>query len=141
MVEATNAQYTAISVNDTSRWTTANPGSSDEIFLWVEMKINEDPATITNIALKFVGYAGGTSATTYRIYVKDKNQAWQLTAAWIKVGTDQSIAAGGDGTMIRSITSNFATYIDASGILTWGVYETRSSETMRINYLEAVVSH
>jgi hypothetical protein len=109
--------------------------------MWVEMKINEDPATITNIALKFVGYAGGTSATTYRIYVKDKNQAWQLTAAWIKVGTDQSIAAGGDGTMIRSITSNFATYIDASGILTWGVYETRSSVATYINYLEAVVTH
>jgi hypothetical protein len=141
MVEATNAQYTAISVNDTSRWTTVDPGTSDEIFLWVEMKINEAPATITNIALKFVGYTGGTSATVHRIYVKDKDQAWQLTAAWIQVGTDQSIAAGGDGTMIRSITSNFAQYIDASGILTWGVYETRSSEVMNINYLEAVVTH
>ena len=141
MVEATDAQYTSISVNDTSRWTTANPGTSDEIFLWVEMKVNQDPSDITNIELTHVGYAGGTSATTYRMYVKDKAVSWEQTSAWIKLGTDQSFPAGSDSTMTRSVTSNFAQYIDANSKLTFGVYETRSNVATYINFLRMVVAH
>ena len=46
-----------------------------------------------------------------------------------------------DTEMTRSITSNFAQYIDASSMMTWGVYSNKNSEDMRVNYLEAVVSH
>jgi hypothetical protein len=140
MVEATDAQYVNISANNTAEWMTVDPGLSDEIFLWVEMKINEPVVDITNINLTFNGNSD-TGSSTFRIYVKDKNQVWQNTAAWIQVGTTLVIQPDVDTTMTRSITSNFATYIDASAILTWGVASSISSEDMRINYLEMVVTH
>ena len=40
-VEATDAQYVKIATNNTTEWTTVNPGTSDEIFIWIEMKVNE----------------------------------------------------------------------------------------------------
>jgi len=141
MVEATDAQYVNISANNTAEWMTVDPGLSDEIFLWVEMKINEPVGDITNINLTFNGNSDGSTSSTFKIYVKDKDQAWQNTAAWIQVGTSMTIVQDVDTTMTRSITSSFSTYVDASAILTWGVYSTISSEDMRINYLEMVVTH
>ena len=141
MVEATNTEYVSISANNTAEWMTVDPGLSDEIFLWVEMKINEPVGDITNINLTFNGNSDGSTSSTFKIYVKDKDQAWQNTAAWIQVGTSMTIVQDVDTTMTRSITSSFSTYIDASAMLTWGVYSTISSEDMRINYLEMVVTH
>jgi hypothetical protein len=42
--------------------------------------------------------------------------------------------------MTCSITSNFSNYIDANSKITWAVYETTSSESMHINYLETKVT-
>jgi len=42
---------------------------------------------------------------------------------------------------IEETPGSITDYIDGSGNIIWGVYETRSSEDMRINYLEMVVHH
>jgi arabinogalactan endo-1,4-beta-galactosidase len=138
-VEATDAQYANISADDTAEWATVDPSSSDEIFLWIEMKINEAPATISRIDLTFDGYTGGTTTATHRIFVLTAGADWTQTASWTQVGTDQSISPGTYAAMTRSITSNFSNYIDANSKITWAVYETTSSEAMHVNYLEMTV--
>ena len=139
-VEASDANYVKIAANDTTELTTVDPGSSDEIFLWIEMKVNEAPASISQIDLTFNGYTGGTAASTHRIFVMTADANWTLTNSWTQVGTDQSIPPGAYAAMTRSITSNFSNYIDASGKITWAVYETTSSESMHVNYVEMVVT-
>jgi hypothetical protein len=138
--EASDAQYVSISANDTSEWASADPGSSDEIFLWTEMKVNELPSSITKIDLTFNGYTAGSSAVIHRIYVMTAGADWTQTASWTQVGTDQSISPGAYATMTRSITSDISNYIDGTGKITWAVYETTSSEAMHVNYLEMAVT-
>ena len=137
-VEATNAEYTNISIDDTSEWATVAPGSLDEIFLWVEMKINEPPATIGRINLTFDGYTG-TSNVIHRIFVLTAGADWTQNASWTQVGSDQSIPQGTYYTMTRSITSGISSYIDGTGRITWAVYETTSNVVMHVNYLEMAV--
>ena len=139
-VEATDAQYVNIATDNTTEWATVDPGSSDEILLWVEMKINESPATISRIDLTFDGYTGGTAAATHRIFVLTADANWALDASWTQVGTNQSISPGTYATMTRSITSGFSSYINANGKITWAVYETTSSESMHVNYLTMTVA-
>ncbi len=139
-VEATDTQYVNISADNTSEWSTADPGRNDEIFLWVEMTINETPSSISQIDLTFNGNTDGWGSTTHRIYVMTAGGTWYQSSAWTQVGSDMSIQPDVDTSMTRSITSNISNYIDSSGKIIWGVYETRSSEDMRINYLEMVVT-
>ncbi|MCX5633297.1 MAG: hypothetical protein NTW93_06470 [Phycisphaerae bacterium] len=142
MVEANNTEYVNISANDTAEWAPINPGSSDQTLLWVEMKINESSSNINKIDLTFNGNTGGTSNTTYRIYVKkaapDAN--WTQSASWVQVGSDQSILPNADTTMTRSITSNIGDYIDGTGKIVWAVYETTSNQVSHNNYLEMAVT-
>jgi fibronectin type 3 domain-containing protein len=140
-VEATNTQYTNISANNTAEWATVDPGYNDEMFLWIEMKVNESAGNITQIDLTFNGNTDGSAATEHRIYVMTAGADWVQSASWTQVGTGQSIPQDVDTTMTRSITSNISSYIDGSGKIVWGVYETRSSEDLRINYVEMVVHY
>jgi VCBS repeat-containing protein len=140
-VEATDTQYGNISADNTAQWATADPGSRDEILLWLEMEIDEPVGNITQIDLTFNGNTDGSSATEHRIYVMTAGANWAQSASWTQVGTGQSIPQDVDTTMTRSITSNIGNYIDGSGKIVWGVYETRSSEDLRINYVEMVVHY
>ncbi len=143
-VEATDKQYVDISANNTAEWATADAGFLDEIFLWVEMKINETPSDINRIDLTFNGNTSNTSesgATTHKIYVMKAGADWTQNNSWVQVGSEMIIEPGVDTTMTRSITSDFSTYIDdADGKIIWAVYETTSSEFMNINYLETAVT-
>ena len=138
--EATDSQYTSISTDDTTEWTTYNPGSGDQVFLWVEMKINELPANISRIDLTFDGYTDGTGTVPHKIYVLTADANWTQTSFWTQVGSDQNISPGAYATMTRSITSNISNYIDGTGKITWAVYETTSNVVMHINYLAMVVT-
>ncbi len=135
MVEATDAQYVSISADNTDEWETANPGSGDEIFLWVEMKVNEPPAAISRIDLTFSGNTDTYSAI-FRLYVLRAGADWTQTSSWVQVGSDLTIPPDVDTTLTGSITSDIADYIDASGRIVWGVFENMSSQPLRINYLE-----
>lgn len=138
-LEATDAQYTALSSSNNSRYATADPGSGDEIFLWNEMKINEEATSITQIDLTFEGYLALTA--NFSIWVKKTGQAYEVDASWVQIGTSQSITGGSETSFTRSVTANFSDYIGADGIFTWGVYEDVSSEAMNIDYVKAVVTY
>ena len=130
--EATDTEYTNISSSDNVRWLTPDPGFNDEVFLWLNMTINENPADITNINLTFEGYSDTTMDHSIWAY---NNTAH----AWQQIGTAQSITTGTDYVMTRSITSNFAAYIDVNK-MDWGVYATVRDQ-MRIDYVEMVVTY
>lgn len=138
-LEATDAQYSNLATSNNLRYTTADPGNGDEILLWNEMKINENPAYITQIDLTFEGYLALTA--DFSIWVKKTGQAYELDTSWVQVGTVQSITGGVETSFTRSITANFSDYIGADGILTWAVYESVSSEAMNIDYVSAVVTY
>ncbi len=140
-VEATDSQYVNISADNTAEWATVDPSRNDEIFLWVEMKIEETPGSINQIDLTFNGNTDGTSTTTHKIYVMKAGADWTQDASWVQVGDSLDIEPDVDTEMTRSITSSITDYIDGSGNIIWGVYETTSSEDMRINYLEMVVTY
>ncbi len=141
--EANDLEYVNISANNTAEWATADAGFLDEIFLWVEMKINELPGNINRIDLTFNGNTSNTSesgASTHKIYVMKAGTDWTQNSSWVQVGSDMIIEPDVDTTMSRIISSDFSTYIDdADGKIIWAVYETTSSEFMNINYLEMTV--
>ena len=138
-VEATNAQYINIADNDSAEWASPDAGTDDEIFFWVEMKINEPVGDITKIDLAFNGYTSGPGIATHKIYVLKAGTDWTQNSSWVQVGSDQNISPGAYAVMTRSITSNISTYIDSNSRITWGVFETTSSEIMHVNYLEMAV--
>jgi len=137
--EATDAQYSSIASSNNTRWASADPGAGDEIFLWIEMKINEGITSISQIDLTFEGYLA--LRANFSIWVKKTGEIWEQNASWVQVGTSQSITAGVETSFTRSITANFGDYIGADGMLTWGVYEDVSSERMNIDYLKADVTY
>ncbi|MFA5423482.1 MAG: hypothetical protein WC374_06445 [Phycisphaerae bacterium] len=138
MVEATDEQYAAISAVDANRWTTVDPGLNDEIFLWVEMEIDEPVSEIGRIELAFNGHTAGSASVPHSIYVLKAGADWTQTNSWVQLGT-LNIPGGVDSELTVFIGPDIQTYIDANGIITWGVDEDTSSESMRINYLQAAV--
>jgi hypothetical protein len=140
MIEATDSEYVSIATNDLMRWTTFNPFNGYQIFCWVEMKVNETPSTITKLDFKFVGHTNGRKAAIHRIYALKAGADWTQNASWVQAGTDMSISNTTDATMTGSITSNASSFVDSSGKIVWGVYETTSASEMNINYLEMAVT-
>jgi hypothetical protein len=139
MVEATDQQYAGISLADSMEWAPAKPGTGDQVFVWVEMKINESAGDIAKIDLSFDGNTAGSIPTTHRIYVLKANADWTQDSSWVQVGSDLSIYPNTNISMTRSIGTNIVDYINANGKIIWGVYETASAQVMHINSLEMVV--
>jgi len=142
-VEATDAQYTAIAQNDSSRWETVEPGTSDEILLWLDMNIKEDINNIQRVDLTFVGHSGGSVAIKHKVYVMKTGTDWEQSDSWVPVGDSLLIQPGVDTELAVSITSNISDYVDpATGLITWAVYQfnTTSAVQMRINYVQMKVT-
>lgn len=139
--EATDQEYINISANNTEEWSTADAGFFDQIFLWIEMKINEEPENISRIDLTFNGNTtNGSEDVTHQLYVLKAGTDWTENDSWVQVGSNLDIEPGVDTTLSGTISTNFSTYIDdANGKIVWAVYETTSSEVMNINYLEVAV--
>jgi len=135
ITEATDAEYTAISASDDSRWLTPDPGWGDEALLWLDMIIDEDPADITNINLTFEGYSND-AAVAFEIWAYNNT-----SGAWEQIGADENMPSGADGTMTRSITSGFSNYIDGTGLFTWGAYSNGNGDPIQIDFVEMVVSY
>ncbi|MFC1995020.1 GEVED domain-containing protein [Chloroflexota bacterium] len=133
--EATGSEYTAIATSDNSRWETDDPGSSDYVFLWLDMPITEIPGNITNIELTFEGYGDGGDGGHFQIYAYNHN-----TPSWVAIGSSEEIDEGSEETFSRSIPSSWADYIDGCGVLSWGVYFDDSSENIWVDYVKAVVT-
>ncbi len=137
--QPTSAEYTYISAPNTNRWTTDDPGRNDEMFLWNEFNIAESPASITNMKFTFYGSIAGSSSTNFAIWLLLAGQPWQNDASWTQLGTTQSIGQT-DAWMSRGLSSGFSTYIGTGGLVTWGVSEAVSSQSMRINFVEVNVT-
>lgn len=120
--EATDGEYLAISASDDSRWQTLDPGRRDYVFLWLDMIIDESPASIGNIDLVFEGY--GEVTGNFSIWAYNN-----VASSWDQIGSVMLIGAGMDATMVRSITSNCGDYVGGTGLITWGVY---FDETTRV---------
>nr|HPI77793.1 hypothetical protein [bacterium] len=139
-VIATNAQYNNIATSNNGRWTTTDPGAGDQVFMWFEMNIAEDISRIDQIDFLFEGYTNG-GATNHSIHVLKTGLAWQTSANWTQQGAVQNIATGADTTFTRSMTTDFADYVSATtGLITWGVYESRVSESMQIDFVSMTVT-
>ncbi|MFZ5366468.1 MAG: glycosyltransferase [Patescibacteria group bacterium] len=138
-VENTDAQYDAISSSNDTRHQTDDPSIGDEIFYWMEMKINEAASSIAQLDFTFEGYLNGEAAN-FSIWVKKTGQAYELDASWVQVGTSQNIPTGADTSFTRSLTTGFSDYIGADGMLTWGVYEDADTQYELVDYVKVDVT-
>ncbi|MFC5193156.1 Ig-like domain-containing protein [Algoriphagus aquatilis] len=128
---ASSAQSAAIATSDNSRWTTPNPGSGDEVFLWLESSISA--SNISSMDLSFEGFLNG-SAADFSIWARDV-----VRGVWVRIGTTQRIGSGADGVMTRSITSSISNYV-SGGKLIWGIYESVSAQPLNIDRVGIVVN-
>ena len=134
--QANGGDYANLGTSNNGRWATIDPGFGDEILLWMEMTIGQNIANISQIDFTFEGYLNGANANFYTYALQD-GQAWQNDASWDAIGAVQFINTGADTTYTRTLTSNFATYINAgTGLITWGVYEDVNSQQMLIDYVK-----
>ncbi|MCK4266001.1 MAG: hypothetical protein KAX31_01900, partial [Thermoplasmata archaeon] len=132
--ELTDTEYGNVSTSDDVWAISVDPGAFDETFTWCDVQVAEDLATITQISMTFEGQAA--TATDFQIW------AFNLaTATWGQIGTAVSVGANTDIAFTRSITANCADYISGTGLLTWGCYQTDSSDLIRVDYLEATITY
>ena len=142
MVEASNNDYTAISVDNSSQWASKDPGSNDEIFLWLEMDIAESVSSIGQLNFKFDGNTDGNSASDHQLWVFKggvSGAVWSEAAYWEEIGVTLSIEPDTDTSVMGSIIDNIGDYIDGSGVIIWGLYTALKSEDLRINTVEMEV--
>ncbi|MBN1793057.1 DUF2341 domain-containing protein [Candidatus Woesearchaeota archaeon] len=137
-VQATTAQYGYINADNTDQWETIDPGTNDEIFLWLEMEVDETPSNVYEINFTFNGNTD-TYTTDHCIYLMTAGASWEQSASWTQLGTCQSIAPDVDTSFTRNMSSSLSDYIGTGGLVTWGVYETTSSDNLRINYVQMEV--
>ncbi len=127
--------FTALQETDASTpndiWAiSVDPGSFDEIFTMCEVTTTADPATITQIDMTFEGQ--GNAGTDFDL--------WALgSGGWAATGDTITCAAGTDGTLTGSITVSPGSYV-IGGVFTWGCYQIDSSDLVRVDHLETVIS-
>ncbi|MBI1839221.1 MAG: hypothetical protein HYR95_02945, partial [Candidatus Colwellbacteria bacterium] len=140
-LEATDAQYDLIDTSDNLRWTATDPGAGDQTLLWVEMKVDQTAASITQIDLTFEGLlANGDTTANGQMYVLKTGTAYETDANWVAVGATLSLTTT-DTSFTRSITSNFTDYIGADGIITWALDNNASSTSIVTDYVKTVVTY
>lgn len=138
--EVTDTDYTAMQASDDSRYATANPGSGDENFLWFEMPVNEDPATVAQINFTFEGYPN-SAVSDFTIWLKTADGAYETDASWFRVSGPSNFATGTDSTITGSISGNIADYINNDGVVVWGVWQEESADSVSIDYVKMDVLH
>jgi len=141
--EAATAEYQAINSSNNVRWTTPNPGAYDEVFLFCNMSIVEPPANITSINFTFEGYSSTTGNHQMYVYNRTLGGNWDTGHT---LGAAESITSGADETFTRTLSGvNFSNYLNATGLLIWGVCGPAGTLTagypMSIDYVEVVVSY
>ena len=137
--EANQGDYDDIESSDDSRWNTLDPGYNDEVFVWLDMAIDESESSITNISVHFEGQPRPTITPDPRRF-----QMWiynDTSGLWEKLGTTKQWASGTDNTLTRYRNSNCANYISAGGVLTWGFSCEDTSEYIAINYVKAEIEY
>ncbi len=121
-----------VSVSENTRFTTDDPSTFDEIFVWCEVDFNLMWESITRFNMTFEGQSVD-EASDFDLWVL-KNTGWEATGDTINVAMDT------DGTLYGEITVDCADYI-VGDKFTWGVYQTTDSRQVRIDYLHTIIDY
>ena len=133
--EPTDNEYISISTPNSTRWSSDDPGTSDEMMLWVEMTINEHPSDIKHIEFVFQG--NSSQNNDFEIYVKKTGLDWAENDSWVKAGTSKRILSGDDDVIRRSLDTDLDLFIDNSGMITWIVGAPEGhSDSINTNYVK-----
>lgn len=133
---ATAGDYANLATSNNNRWTTDNPGTGDEMFLWLEQTITQNLANISQIDFTFEGYSG-SNTNAFSIWALQDGAVWSSAGSWDQVGATTNNVPTNDTTITEILTSNFATYINAgSGLITWGVFSNDTWQSMIIDYVK-----
>ncbi|MCP4763309.1 MAG: PKD domain-containing protein [archaeon] len=137
---ATSTDRNNIASSNNVRWETDDPGSSDEMLLWIDAIINEDIEDISQIDFVFEGYSYETAdpeQATFYMYLLEDGKDWLQDGSWDEIGSPLRITRGTDKTMTCSIDSNFEKYIGLDGSITWMVGTTGGhSDQIYCDYLK-----
>jgi hypothetical protein len=98
------------------------------------MSINESKDAVTNISLMFEGYSA-TAPALLRTWIYNNS-----ASVWQTVGADYTQPSAADVVVTRWVNTSCANYINASGILKWGVSENRSNVVLNVDYVQANIS-
>ena len=138
-----DAEYVNISADNTAQWATDDPSDSDEMAITFRFFIQEAIDRISNIEVTWNGNVD-SSTTTVGIWLrKDGLNEFGGTSTWVQLGSTISIPADVDTDLIRNLTSDFSTHINAST----GQFEfvvanlNNSSDDMRTNYVQLAVTY
>jgi ribosomal protein L21E len=136
--------YSAVSSPDSSSWRSniyhgLGCCASDRNCELFKFKINESPASITNIQIKWKGH--GT--TGKRIYYTTEKLWKASNNTWNTLHNQKNVIS--DATWINNISSNCSNYIDSAGNLSVLVSAQRSGLTNNCgiwtDYVEVTVTH
>lgn len=138
-----DSEYANISADNSAEWATDDPGYNDEMAITYRFFIEEDISTITNVEIRWNGNTDGASSNNHSIWLrKDGFDEFGGTNTWVQLGQSLSIPPDVDTDLVRSLTSDFSTYINAdTGQLEFVVATGRSSEDMRTNYVQVEVTY
>ncbi|MCK5286056.1 MAG: hypothetical protein KAJ58_02410 [Candidatus Pacebacteria bacterium] len=139
----TDVEYVNISTDNTSQWATDDPGRKDEMAITYKFFIQETISDISNIQIKWNGNTDGTSSSNHSVWLrKDGLDEFGGINTWVQLGTSLSIPQDIDTDLIRNLTTDFATYINAStGQFEFVITTDRESEDMRTNYIEIITTY
>lgn len=133
--ELDDTGYGNLATSDNSYYSPSAPPTGDEILMWFEMPISEEPNSILELEFTYEGYPSGTT-TNFSIWVKTAAGAYEEDASWVQVGTTTSITSNTDTTISGTITENIPDYIDVNGNVVWAVYEAASALVINTDYVK-----
>ncbi len=138
-----DAEYVNISADNTAEWATDDPRRNDEMAITFRFFLNELVSAVTNVQVKWNGNTDGNTASNLSIWLrKDGLDEFGGTSTWVQLGSSLSITQDTDTDLIRSLTTDFSTYINAStGQFEFVVTTDNDSEDMRTNYVEVEVTY
>ena len=137
----TDAEYVNISADNTSQWATDDPGSIDEMAVTYRFYLQETVSDITNIEITWNGNTD-TGTANHSIWLrKDGFDEFGGTSTWVQLGAALSIPQDVDTDLIRNLTSDFSTYVNAStGQFEFVVTTDRSDDDLRTNFIQVAVT-
>ena len=134
--EAVQGDYDDIESSNNARWNTIDPGYNDEVFVWLDMAIDESESSITNISLHFEGQPTTAGPWEFQMWIYN-----DTSGLWETLGATKQWASGADNTLVRYQSSNCGNYISAGGVLSWGFSCEDTTNDIAIDYVKADIDY
>lgn len=133
--QATNAQYTAISTSNNSRWQITDPGAGDNAVFWASFKISEAATDIDQIDVLLEGYQGGVPGAD-----KGWLAIWRPGASTPYWQALSYSTRTGDFNYTGSLTTNLDEYVDSNNNITIMFFNEDDSDSLFVDYVEVEVT-